>query len=109
MRMLLCQFTSSLTAFQMVDPDNCFSTHAEKFWRCAIRMAEGSEFMKVLKVPQSITHENLLLSCQAELDGFLGAARLLGDKLACCFLQFGYFNRKAFASLDAFLDRLQPF
>src|ERR1700729_4479123 len=53
-----------------------------------------ANFAFSLKVPQTITHEKLLLDCQAEVDGFLGAARLLGDKLACCLLQFGYFNRK---------------
>jgi hypothetical protein len=29
--------------------------------------------------------------------------------LLCCCLQFGYFNRGKFASLGAFLDRLEPF
>jgi uncharacterized protein YecE (DUF72 family) len=43
------------------------------------------------------------------LGGFPSAAQLLGDKLLCCCLQFGYFNKKAFASLDAFLERLDPF
>ena len=37
------------------------------------------------------------------------AARLLGDKLLCCCLQFGYFNKKVFASLDAFLERFNAF
>jgi uncharacterized protein YecE (DUF72 family) len=68
-----------------------------------------AEFRFSLKVPQSITHEKLLLDCQPEVEGFLASARLLGDKLACCLLQFAYFNRKLFASLDAFLERLQPF
>jgi uncharacterized protein YecE (DUF72 family) len=61
-----------------------------------------------LKVPQTITHEKQLLDCQAEVEAFLSAARLLGEKLACCCLQFPYFNRQAFASLDAFLERLDP-
>ena len=62
-----------------------------------------------LKVPQSITHEKMLLDCQGEVDAFLSAARLLGDKLLCCCLQFAYFNRGKFSSLNAFLDRLDPF
>lgn len=62
-----------------------------------------------LKVPQVITHEKVLADCRAELGTFLSAARLLGDKLLCCCLQFAYFNRKAFAGLDAFLERLEPF
>jgi uncharacterized protein YecE (DUF72 family) len=62
-----------------------------------------------LKVPQVITHERVLLHCRDELGNFLGAARLLGEKLLCCLLQFGYFNRSKFASLNAFLERLDSF
>ena len=43
------------------------------------------------------------------MNAFLTAARALEGKLLCCCLQFGYFNRKAFASLEAFLERLDPF
>jgi uncharacterized protein YecE (DUF72 family) len=60
-------------------------------------------------VPQVITHEKLLADCRTELNGFLTAARALEGKLFCCLPQFGYFNRKAFATLDAFLQRLDPF
>jgi uncharacterized protein YecE (DUF72 family) len=62
-----------------------------------------------LKVPQSITHEKVLLDCRDEVGAFLAAARLLGDKLLCCTLQFGYFNKGKFASLGDFLARLEPF
>jgi uncharacterized protein YecE (DUF72 family) len=62
-----------------------------------------------LKVPQAITHEKVLLDCRDEVSRFLGAVRVLGDKLLCCTLQFGYFNKGKFASLAAFLDRLEPF
>jgi hypothetical protein len=62
-----------------------------------------------LKVPQVIAHEKLLADCESDVAAFLSAARLLGDKPLCCCLQFGYFNEKAFASLDAFLERLEPF
>jgi uncharacterized protein YecE (DUF72 family) len=62
-----------------------------------------------LKVPQIITHEKVLADCQEELDGFVAAARLLGPKLLACVLQFGYFNKSKFASLKAFLERLDPF
>jgi uncharacterized protein YecE (DUF72 family) len=62
-----------------------------------------------LKVPQVITHEKLLKDCKGEVKSFLDAARLLGDKLLCCCLQFGYFNKKAFVNLQAFLERLDSF
>jgi uncharacterized protein YecE (DUF72 family) len=62
-----------------------------------------------LKVPQIITHEKVLLDCREEVEGFVAAARVLGDKLLCCVLQFGYFNKAAFAHRDTFLERLDPF
>src|SRR6516162_162368 len=62
-----------------------------------------------LKVPQVITHEKALLDCRSDLNAFLTAARVLEGKLLCCLLQFGYFNRAAFNTLDVFLKRLDPF
>jgi uncharacterized protein YecE (DUF72 family) len=56
-----------------------------------------------LKVPHSITHEKALLDCRDEVGAFLAAPRLLGDKLLCCTLQFCYFNKGKFTSLNAFL------
>jgi uncharacterized protein YecE (DUF72 family) len=86
------------------------------FYRSPSRkMVEGwrdrtpDSFGFALKVPQAITHEKLLLDCREEVRAFLTAARVLEQKLRCCVLQFGYFNQKAFAGLDAFLDRLGPF
>jgi uncharacterized protein YecE (DUF72 family) len=46
-----------------------------------------------LKVPQTITHDKLMASCDAEVEEFLAAARLLEDKLQCCVLQFGYLEQ----------------
>lgn len=62
-----------------------------------------------LKVPKVVTHDKIMRNCQEELEGFTSAVRLLGSKLLCCTLQFGYFNRKVFGSLNQFLDRLDPF
>ena len=62
-----------------------------------------------LKVPQSITHEKVLVDCHKELNAFLTAARALEEKLLCCLLQFGYFNRKVFPDLEHFLARLDLF
>lgn len=81
----------------------------------SIRMVEGwrertpESFRFSLKVPQVITHEKVLQDCEGECASFLAAARLLGDRLACCLLQFGYFNRSAFAGLAPFLGRLDAF
>jgi uncharacterized protein YecE (DUF72 family) len=86
------------------------------FYRSPARkMVEGwrdrtpDEFGFSLKVPQAITHEKVLVDCRAEVSTSLTAARVLEHKLLCCVLQFGYFNKKAFAGLDACLARLEPF
>jgi uncharacterized protein YecE (DUF72 family) len=79
------------------------------------RMVEGwrdrtpAGFGLSLKVPQVITHEKVLLDCRKEVAEFLAAARLLGEKLLCCVLQFGYFNRAAFSSPTLFFTRLAAF
>ena len=95
--------------YPVVEVDSTFyhspSRKTVEGWRD--RTPEGFGFS--LKVPQAITHEKVLLDCRAEVSAFLTAARLLEHKLLCCVLQFGYFNKKAFAGLDAFLARLQPF
>jgi len=86
------------------------------FYRSPSRkMVEGwrdrtpAEFGFSLKVPQTVTHGKMLLDCRTEVGAFLTAARILEDKLLCCVLQFGYFNRSKFANLNAFLERLEPF
>src|SRR5262249_10552323 len=68
---------------------------------------DGFQFS--LKVPQSITHEKVLVDCRKELNEFMTAARALEEKLLCCLLQFGYFNRTAFPNLNLFLARLDLF
>lgn len=95
--------------YPVVEVDSTFyrspSRKMVEGWRD--RTPDGFGFS--LKVPQVITHEKVLLDCSAELNAFLTAARVLEGKLLCCVLQFGYFNRSAFSSLDAFLKRLDPF
>ncbi len=66
-------------------------------------------FRFVLKVPQVITHQKQLRDTKKEVDEFVEAILPLGDKLTGVLLQLGYFNRGAFASLDDFLDVLDPF
>jgi len=86
------------------------------FYRCpALKTVQGwrdktpDSFGFSLKVPQTITHGKVLHDCRSELTEFLTAARALEGKLQCYLLQFGYFNRSAFSSLEAFLQRLDPF
>jgi uncharacterized protein YecE (DUF72 family) len=95
--------------YPVVEVDSTFyrspSAKMVEGWRD--KTPDGFRFS--LKVPQTITHEKVLLDCGREVDSFIDAARLLGAKLLCCLLQFGYFNKKAFASCGGFLERLDPF
>jgi uncharacterized protein YecE (DUF72 family) len=61
------------------------------------------------KVPQVITHEKLLVDCDAEFKQFVGVMDTLGEKLGPLLLQFRYFNKKAFLGVNDFLARLKPF
>jgi uncharacterized protein YecE (DUF72 family) len=66
-------------------------------------------FLFAAKVPQVITHEKVLVDCDQDFLEFLKAMDCLGEKLGPLLLQFGYFNRNAFARVDDFLTRLAPF
>lgn len=61
------------------------------------------------KVPQVITHEKLLVDCEEDMKVFLAAMDELGDRLGPLLFQFPYFKGDAFASVGAFLARLEPF
>lgn len=95
--------------FDIVEVDSTFYRIPSK------RMVEGwrdktpDGFQFALKMTRDVTHDKMLRDCDDERDAFLDAARLLGDKLHCVCLQFGYFNKKKFASLKQFLELLDPF
>jgi uncharacterized protein YecE (DUF72 family) len=95
--------------FSIVEVDSTFYASPRPSMVQGWRDKTPDGFQFSLKVPQTITHEKCLRDCERELDEFLAAARLLGDKLLCCLLQFGYFNQAAFGDLGEFLDRLDPF
>jgi uncharacterized protein YecE (DUF72 family) len=66
-------------------------------------------FLFAAKVPQTVSHENVLVDCDKDFQEFVERMQLLGEKLGVLLLQFPYFNKMAFASVDAFLERLRPF
>ena len=66
-------------------------------------------FLFTAKVPQLITHEKMLVDCDQDFRDFLKAMDCLGEKLGPLLLQFGYFNKSAFAGVNEFLARLRPF
>lgn len=66
-------------------------------------------FLLAAKVPQIITHQNVLQDCDEDLKHFLETMDLMGDKLGPLLFQFGYFNQTVFRSSGDFLARLEPF
>jgi uncharacterized protein YecE (DUF72 family) len=76
-------------------------------------------FAMAAKFPRSIVHagEGLQPDAQrvlapaalAEARAFVETMQLLGPKLGPLLLQFPYFNRDAFTSVEPFLERLEPF
>jgi uncharacterized protein YecE (DUF72 family) len=67
------------------------------------------EFLFSVKVPQVITHEKVLVECDAELEQFVDTMGILGEKLGPMVLQFPLFNRGVFSNQSDFLDRMIPF
>jgi uncharacterized protein YecE (DUF72 family) len=86
------------------------------FYACpSPRTVEGwaaktpEDFIFSVKIPQTITHEKVLVDCSAELKQFVETMGILGGKLGPMVLQFPVFSRSAFKSQSDFLDRLIPF
>jgi uncharacterized protein YecE (DUF72 family) len=65
-------------------------------------------FLFSAKVPQVVTHDKVLLDCDPEFSEFLGAMKLLGEKLGPILLQFPYFN-EADMPASVFIGRLLAF
>jgi uncharacterized protein YecE (DUF72 family) len=68
-----------------------------------------ADFIFSVKVPQVITHEKVLVDCDAALKQFLDTMDILGKKLGPIVFQFPLFSRSAFRDRHEFLDRLMPF
>jgi len=66
------------------------------------------DFIITAKVPQIITHEKMMVNCEAEFDEFIGRMHLLGEKLGPLLLQFPRFNRYEIQA-DEFFRRLHLF
>jgi uncharacterized protein YecE (DUF72 family) len=95
--------------FPIVEVDSTFYCVPTRRMVLGWRNHTPSGFRFALKVPQAITHKKQLQDCEKEVEEFVAAIEPLGEKLACALLQLGYFNRQQFASLEAFLETLDPF
>ena len=94
--------------FDTVELDSTFyrcpTIEAVRNW--ALKTPPG--FIFSLKIPQTITHQKILVDCEKEFEEFVSTVQVLGQKLADGFpvpvLQQRFFN-----SPVQFLDRLKPF
>ena len=66
-------------------------------------------FVFSAKVPQIVTHEKVLVNCDAEFKQFIAVMDNLGDKLGSLLFQFSFFNSSIFRGVHDFLARLRPF
>lgn len=95
--------------FDIVEVDSTFYRPPSRslVQRWADHTPAGFSF--ALKVPRLITHDKVLLDCEAEMESLIETVGMLGEKLKALLLQFGYFNRSAFSGAGAFFDRLEGF
>ena len=95
--------------FDTVEIDSTFygvpSQNTVKNW--ALKTPE--RFIFSVKVPQTITHEKVLVDCYAEFEQFLHTMDILGEKLGPIVFQFPFFNRWKFLRQAHFLAILVPF
>ena len=66
-------------------------------------------FVFSVKVPQSVTHDKILVDCREEFETFVETMRLLGNKLGPMVFQFPHFDKYQLKDRHAFTDRLVPF
>jgi uncharacterized protein YecE (DUF72 family) len=66
-------------------------------------------FVFSVKVPQTITHDKVLVDCDAEFSEFLETMDILGSKLGPIVFQFPLFQRNVLRDRHEFTDRLIPF
>jgi uncharacterized protein YecE (DUF72 family) len=95
--------------FPIVEADNTFYRSPTPAMVRGWRDRTPAGFKFALKVPRVITHQKQLRDCEGDVEEFVSSILPLGDRLMVALLQLGYFNRGSFASLQDFLDILDPF
>ena len=112
--------THYATQFDAVEVDSTYYAVPRRSMVAGWAQKTPEGFLLCAKFPRSIVHcgrgarpdARLVLQPDAtyhDRDQFLAAMREMGPKLGPLLLQFPYFNREAFPSARAFLDRLDHF
>src|ERR1700681_3502728 len=78
------------TKFDTVEVDSTFYRTPSQATVQGWRNKTPNGFVFAAKVPQVITHDKVLVDCDAEFSQFIETMDLLGDKLGPLLFQFGY-------------------
>jgi uncharacterized protein YecE (DUF72 family) len=97
------------TKFRTVEVDSTFYGTPNASTVTAWNEKTPGDFVFAAKVPQVITHGKVLVDCQPEFDEFIDRMNLLGEKLGPLVLQFPFFSKSEFKSVNEFLPRLRFF
>ncbi len=95
--------------FQTVEIDSTFYGTPSASTVAAWNEKTPPDFIFAVKVPQAITHEKILVGCEAASDEFIERMSLLGDKRGPMLLQFPKFDKWTLKSSDELLARLNSF
>jgi uncharacterized protein YecE (DUF72 family) len=101
--------THYATKFRTVEVDSTFYGTPSVSTVTAWNEKTPDDFVFAAKVPQVITHEKVLVDCDAEFEEFIGRMKLLGEKLGPLVFQFPHFDQLQFKSASEFLPRLRSF
>ena len=97
------------TQFDSVEVDSTFYGTPKASTVNAWYNKTPADFVFAAKVPQTITHEKVLVDCDPEWTEFLTTMDLLGEKLGPLIFQFGFFSGSVFKNAGEFHSRLRPF
>jgi uncharacterized protein YecE (DUF72 family) len=96
------------TQFQTVEVDSTFYGTPNAATVSNWHRRTPPDFIFAAKVPQLITHDKVLVDCEAEFAEFLDRMNILGSKLGPLLLQFPKFNQFVMNEKE-FLERLRTF
>jgi uncharacterized protein YecE (DUF72 family) len=95
--------------FRTVEVDSTFYGIPRPTAVAGWRRSTPQGFRFAAKFPQAITHERMLVDCEALTERFIERMRGLGDSLGPLLLQFSYqFGPDRFDALARYLDGLPP-
>jgi uncharacterized protein YecE (DUF72 family) len=97
------------TKFRTVEIDSTYYGTPSRSTVISWRDKTPADFIFAAKVPQSITHDKMLVDSDAEFEDFLNTMSLLGDKLGPLVFQFPYFDQGKIPDRKTFLTVLTPF